>query len=171
MQVPFFDTESFYDKIQLMPAGWEQLVNFYLRIVKYLNIDSFVIALITAGIAIWLSRQKGTRTTRVAILLNFVYPGLGQIYIGEYTIACIYILITVWLIGVSTPLIYVHYLFALSASFRYVGFKLFEVLFVWFHSMWYVSRTLQKRRRIDLHTAMYKEMYEIEREKKLRRNK
>ena len=71
------------------------------------------------------------------------------------------------LIGISTPLIYVHYLFALTVSMRYVGFlHLLLVFFVWIHSIWFVNRMIQNIKRQEFMAAMYKGLHEEILEKK-----
>lgn len=150
-----------------MISGFDKLVELYLKSIKILNISTFIIAMIAAGISIWLSQIKETKKSSIAILLSFIYPGLGHIYIRQYFIGGVYILATLALIGISTPLVHVHYLFALSASLRYKGAShLFLILILWIHSIWFVNRMIQSQKRMEFMTAMYKELHEEILEKK-----
>ena len=145
-----------------MDVAFQQLAGLYQKIVQYMNLITFGIAIIAFGFAVWLSQKEGIRKSSMGVFLSFLCPGLGQIYIKDYFIGGLYIFGTFILVGVGTPLSYLHLLFVISTSIQYGGFfKTLIILFLWFHSIWFVDRMIRIRNRMNLMSAMYGELHQM----------
>ena len=154
-----------------MLEAWSILTQGYELVLRYLNIISFTIALIATGVTVWLCRESKVSKRWVAVLLSFIYPGLGHIYIKQYGMGVIYMVVMFWLIKVSVPLVYLHRFLVMSytGGTRGSTFHLLIVLLIWVHSIWYVSRLLDIQKRMEFMNAMYSELHrDIEEKKKLK---